>query len=55
MHKKITQTLYSYIVYHMENQTPDCMNDITEPLHDKTNKMSLRPAKTQISLGIHLV
>ena len=23
-----------------------------EPQHDKTNKMSVRPAKTQISLGI---
>ena len=27
----------------------------TEPRHDKTNKMSLRHAKTQISLGIHPV
>ena len=26
-----------------------------EPQHDKTNKMSVRPAKTQISLGIHRV
>ena len=26
-----------------------------EPLHDKTNKMSVRPAKTQISLGIRIV
>ena len=26
-----------------------------EPPHDKTNKMSVRPAKTQISLGIHPV
>ena len=25
---------------------------ICEPRHDKTNKMSVRPAKTQISLGI---
>ena len=25
-----------------------------EPLHDKTNKMTMRPAKTQISLGIRL-
>ena len=23
-----------------------------EPQHDKTNKMTVRPAKTQISLGI---
>ena len=26
-----------------------------EPPHDKTNKMSVRPAKTQISLGIRPV
>ena len=26
-----------------------------EPWHDKTNKMSMRPAKTQISLGIRPV
>ena len=26
--------------------------DIIEPRHAKTNKMSVRPAKTQISLGI---
>ena len=28
---------------------------IHEPRHDKTNKMSVRPAKTQISLGIRPV
>ena len=28
---------------------------IIEPRHDKTNKMSVRPAKTQISLGIRPV
>ena len=28
---------------------------ISEPRHDKTNKMSVRPAKTQISLGIRPV
>ena len=28
---------------------------IIEPRHDKTNKMSVRPVKTQISLGIHPV
>ena len=27
----------------------------SEPQHDKTNKMSVRPAKTQISLGIRPV
>ena len=28
---------------------------IFEPRHDKTNKMSVSPAKTQINLGIRLV
>ena len=28
---------------------------IFEPPHDKTNKMTVRPAKTQISLGIRPV
>ena len=28
---------------------------IYEPPHDKTNKVAVRPAKTQISLGIHPV
>ena len=28
---------------------------IIEPQHDKTSKMTVRPAMTQISLGIHLV
>ena len=28
---------------------------LSEPRHDKTNKMSVRPAKTQISLGIRPV
>ena len=32
-----------------------CFNALFEPRHDKTNKMSVRPAKTQISLGIRPV
>ena len=28
---------------------------LSEPWHDKTNKMAMRPAKTQISLGIRPV
>ena len=28
---------------------------VNEPPHDKTNKMTVCPAKTQISLGIHPV
>ena len=31
------------------------INNTYEPPHDKTNKMSVRPAKTQISLGIRPV
>ena len=30
-------------------------NEKYEPPHDKTNKMNVRPAKTQISLGIRPV
>ena len=29
--------------------------NLSEPRHDKTNKMNVRPAKTQISLGIRCV
>ena len=29
-----------------------CENLVNEPWHVKTNKMSVRPAKTQLSLGI---
>ena len=31
------------------------LETVYEPRHDKTNKMSVRPAKTQISLGIRQV
>ena len=31
------------------------VHDIHEPPHDKTNKMAVRPANTQISLGIRPV
>ena len=33
----------------------DCPHKQYEPPHDKTNKMTVRPAKTQISLSIHPV
>ena len=33
----------------------NCPSLLYEPPHDKTNKMNVRPAKTQISLGIHPV
>ena len=31
------------------------MSNVYEPRHDKTNKVIVRPAKTQISLGIRQV
>ena len=34
------------------NSMPQNRSGINEPQHDKTNIMSVRPAKTQISLGI---
>ena len=37
----------------LELASPRVKSDYkSEPRHDKTNKMSVRPAKTQISLGI---
>ena len=33
----------------------DCTGNVNELRHDKTNKVTLRPAKTQISLGIRPV
>ena len=36
-------------------QTPKNLLDPYEPRHDKTNKMAVRPAKIQISLGIRPV
>ena len=37
---------YCYLPWHL------CHQNKLEPRHDKANKMSVRPAKTQISLGI---
>ena len=37
------------------NTTMEIMSYINEPRHDKTNKISVRPAKTQISLDIRPV
>ena len=36
----------------IQNRTTEWKTNSTEPQHDKTNKMSVRPAETQISLGI---
>ena len=38
----------------MENENR-LERDTNEPTHDKTNNMTVRPAKTQISLGIRPV
>ena len=36
-------------------KSEESQNKTEEPRHDKTNKMTVRPAKTQISLGIRPV
>ena len=48
----------SYFRLHISaerNSHYDLMKASYEPRHDKTNKMTVRPAKTQISLGIRPV
>ena len=43
---------------HLVDFVVPCLNNqckINEPPHDKTNKKHVRPAKTQISLGIRPV
>ena len=65
---KPTQTIYSYCILHMfgvlvsgkgnSNEYPQCIICFhTEMSRDmtKTNKVTVRPAKTQISLGIRPV
>ena len=37
------------------NRIPQSCREPNEPRHDKTNKVSVRPTKTQISLGIRPV
>ena len=51
---------YGLICYTVTSKRSDPVyeshkNKETEPRHDKTNKMSVRPAMTQISLGIRPV
>ena len=41
--------MFTAVLQHTRKQTR------YEPRHDKTNKVSVRPAKTQISLGIRPV
>ena len=45
----LTCSVWCILVAHVQNDT------LFEPRHDKTNKMSVHPAKTQISLGIRPV
>ena len=45
--KNVKKSNTSYRIIHKLNKI-----DIIEPPHDKTNEMTVRPAKTQISLGI---
>ena len=64
--KKITSAAFTFQLVHMQMRSqcnsiiifhvtiPSTWN-VYEPWHDKTNKKSVRPAKTQISLGIRLV
>ena len=47
--------MYVYLVCTMEFPPLACQLTLDEPRHDKTNKVSVRPAKTQISLGIRPV
>ena len=45
---------YLVLINH-QNSIDGSMSLIKEPRHDKTNKMAVHPAKTQISLGIRPV
>ena len=48
--------LYHHVNFLMfSDPTPDITILLYEPTHDKTNKMHVRPAKSQISLGIRSV
>ena len=48
------QNQFLLMKFKIENDTKHQKSTkfINEPRHDKTNKMAVRPAKTQISLGI---
>ena len=45
-YNELEPTLVPSVLYHTSP------NNENEPTYDKTNKMTVRPAKTQISLGI---
>ena len=40
------------LIRHHKLEHTSWINTVNEPQHDKTNKVSVRPAKTQISLGV---
>ena len=50
-HLKIDELMFEESI----NYLTKFIDTTIEPRHDKTNKVSVRPAKTQISLGIHPV
>ena len=50
--------IFEHGIHTFSEMSVDHMQNVVrsnEPPHDKTNKMSVRPAKTQISLGIRPV
>ena len=46
---------HEYHVYIKINSSSDKVETEFEPRHDKTNRVSVRPAKTQINLGVRPV
>ena len=59
-HTKVVKLVLATIVYRLalvlsRHSVIPRAHLTLEPRHDKTNKMSVRPAKTQISLGIRPV
>ena len=56
---RLTQTIFICFIKQLIIASKVCLSNVpvrtVEPRHDKTNKVSVRPAKTQISLGIRPV
>ena len=52
---RVATSLIDHEKYTVEKRKSDIKHFINEPRHDTTNEMSVRPAKTQISLGIRPV
>ena len=48
------QNTWVVVNFHVQNNAASCHSKF-EPPHDKTNKRTVHPAKTQHSLGIHPV